>query len=102
MIILMHVSSAFASLSTASYRLLVPYYTLILRNIWTFIGATFISGAYLVVSTHPWEVLACISGLVYLTVARQYRFVHVRSDLNRTLEKSLITVFSNSEMSMKL
>jgi hypothetical protein len=65
MIVLLHVTIALLSMVSATSTLIHPTKTK-LRASYRLVAATFISGTYLVISTHSNLLSACIAGLAYL------------------------------------
>jgi F0F1-type ATP synthase epsilon subunit len=68
MLVLIHVFIAFSSIAIATLSVVVPSQR-ILRANYVLIAATLLSGTFLVWQTHAPLVSACLSGIVYLTVA---------------------------------
>jgi hypothetical protein len=85
MVVLIHVVIALLSMVSATSTLIKPTKTK-LQASYRLVAATFISGIYLVVSTHSNLLSACMAGLVYLggvsaaLAAARHRLVHVQSD----------------------
>jgi hypothetical protein len=85
MFVLIHVAIALLSMVSATSALIRPTNAK-LRASYRLVAATFISGTYLVVSTHSNLLSACIAGLTYLggvsvaLVAARHRLVRVQSD----------------------
>jgi hypothetical protein len=67
MFVLLHVTIALLSMFSATSTLIKPTRSK-LRASYRLVGATFISGTYLVISTHSNLFSACEAGLVYLSV----------------------------------
>lgn len=65
MIVLIHVLTAIASMAYTSYLFFRPSKGG-LRTAYGLVGATLISGTYLVVSLNAQLLSACITGLIYL------------------------------------
>lgn len=77
MIVLLHISTALASIVYTTYLYFRPskhkfYVT------YGLIAATLASGIYLVISTHSPLLSSCITGIVYLTVILASLFAAVR------------------------
>lgn len=68
MTLILHLAIAFSSIIFTTYILFRPSRAG-LRVSWGLIAATLLSGTYLVVSTHSGMLSACVSGLLYATLA---------------------------------
>jgi len=67
MIVIPHVLIALMSIALASIACFVPS-KMLLRTSYGFVGATFVSGFYLVWSEPAHMIQACLSGIAYLTL----------------------------------
>ena len=67
MLIALHVIIALASIVFAAYAMFSPSKAK-LNISYTFIGATFISGTYLIITMPAHMIQACLEGLLYLGV----------------------------------
>lgn len=67
MIVLTHISIAFASMLLTSLAYFQPSKTKLKASL-MFVALTLASGTYLVVSTHSNMLSACVSGLTYLGI----------------------------------
>jgi hypothetical protein len=68
MVLFLHISVALVSLVYSTFTAFMPS-TIKINVSQTLIIATLISGTYIVLSTHASMVHACITGLIYLSVA---------------------------------
>lgn len=65
--LIIHISIAILSILFASASLLRPTYNKLITS-YISVGATLVSGTYLVLSTKSSMISACISGLIYTTI----------------------------------